>query len=226
MVCYRIGGRYRIGDRERCVAVCCSVLQCVAVCCSVLRCVAVCCCVCWNVLLWSAAELAGDTVWVSANGVLQCVAVCSRVLQCVAVCSRVLQCVAECCSVAVHRVLQQNWREIMYRSNDVLQSCTMCWSVIVCCSMWQCGVMWCSVLQCVFACSRIGGFWCIDRHIEYKLLLCGMQGCLVKNIGLFFIESNTVVQCVFACSRYILYGDLYTNSTNSAAGKDTLYHRV
>ena len=36
------------GDRERCVAVCCSVLQCVAVRCSVLQCVAVCCSVLQN----------------------------------------------------------------------------------------------------------------------------------------------------------------------------------
>ena len=162
----------------QCVAVCCSVLQCVAVCCSVLRCVAVCCCVCWNVLLWSAAELAGDTVWVSANGVLQCVAECSRVLQCVAVCSRVLQCVAECCSVAVHCVLQQNWREILYGSNDVLHVLQLH-----------------NVLEC----------YCV---LQYVAVWC------------------SVVQCVFACSRYILYGDLYTNSTNSAAGKDTLHHRV
>ena len=35
----------------------------------------------------------------SANGVLQCVAVCCSVLQCVAVCRSVLQCVAVCCSV-------------------------------------------------------------------------------------------------------------------------------
>jgi len=43
------GGSY---SANRCVAVCCSVLQCVAVCCSVLQCAAVCCNVSQCVAAW------------------------------------------------------------------------------------------------------------------------------------------------------------------------------
>ena len=55
--------------------------------------------------LWSAAELAGDTVSVAAKGVLQCVAVCCSVLQCAAecccvgMCCSVLQCAVVCCRI-------------------------------------------------------------------------------------------------------------------------------
>jgi len=65
-------------EADRCVEVCCSVLQCVAVCCTgVLHCVALCC----SVLQWCVA--------VCCSGVLQCVAVvCCSVLQ-YTVCCRV-----------------------------------------------------------------------------------------------------------------------------------------
>jgi len=41
----------------------------------------------------------GYLLTISAERLLQCVAVCCNVLQCVAVCCNVLQCVAECCNV-------------------------------------------------------------------------------------------------------------------------------
>ena len=73
---------------ERCVAVCCSVLQCVAVCCSVLQCVAVCCIGAqWQV---SQELFALLLLLLRLSGVLQ---VCCSVLQCVAVCCSVMQCV-------------------------------------------------------------------------------------------------------------------------------------
>ena len=73
-------------EADRCVAVCCSVLQCVAVCRSVSQCVAVCC----SVLRCVAV------VCCSGSGVLQCVAI--------------TPCVAECCSVLQSTVRDISWR--------------------------------------------------------------------------------------------------------------------
>ena len=77
---------------ERCVAVCCSVLQCVAVCCSVLQCVAVCCSVLRRRTMASVAGIVRTPAAVIAAE--RCVA---SVLQCAPVCCSVLQCVAVCC---------------------------------------------------------------------------------------------------------------------------------
>ena len=69
---------------DRCLPVCCSVLQCV---CTMLQCVAVRC---------EISRTLDDCCLPVAVccSVLQCVAVCCSVLQCVAVCRSVLQCVA------------------------------------------------------------------------------------------------------------------------------------
>jgi len=54
-----------IGIAEKCVAVCCSVLQCVAVCCSVSQCVAVCCSALQCVALWFRGQVHGPEASVS-----------------------------------------------------------------------------------------------------------------------------------------------------------------
>jgi len=88
-------------------------------CCSVLQCVAVCC------------------------SVLQCVAVCCSVLQCVAVYCSVLPCVAVCC-----RVLKSV--AVKHHDTDGAEALNRrkCDSVFLkmCCSVFQCAVVFCSVL--------------------------------------------------------------------------------
>jgi len=70
---------------NKCVAVCCSVLQCVAVCCSVLQCVAQ-----WLIRTCD-TTCRRDIHYAGWHRVSQCVAGCCSVLQCVAVCCRLLQ---------------------------------------------------------------------------------------------------------------------------------------
>jgi len=74
---------------ERCVAVCCRMLQCVAVCGRVLQCVAIYGSV-WQCVAVYCSVMQCVAVW---GSLLQCVAVCCSVWQCVAVC---LKCVAAC----------------------------------------------------------------------------------------------------------------------------------
>ena len=75
-------------NEERCVAVCCSVLQWVAVCCSVLQCSAVCYATHMNEELDVAKRQKDESdhkfvahIWMRSS-VLQCVAARCSVLQC------------------------------------------------------------------------------------------------------------------------------------------------
>jgi len=76
---YSLAPTPNIAPNQRCVAVCCSVLQCVAIRCSVLQCVAV-----SSLLRMSTAR--STCIAEKRSSVLQCVAACCCVLQCVAVC--------------------------------------------------------------------------------------------------------------------------------------------
>jgi len=142
-VCYCPG--YCFNETQKCVAVCCSVLQFVAVCCrfvalycNVFKCVAVCVVVC-VAMCCSVLSCRLSFSWHTDCG-------CwfqDLPLQCVAVCCIVLRRVVVCCSV--------------------LQRAAVCWSVLqcvaACCSVLQRVAVCCSVLQCVAACCRALLWW-------------------------------------------------------------------
>jgi len=130
--------------RERCVAVCCSVLQCVAVCCSVLQCVAVCGSVLQHVAVYCSV----------LQCVLQCVLRC--VLQCALQC--VLQCVLQC---ALYCALQLSSRTPRVASCSVLQRVAVCCTVQHCVAVRPvCGVFRCGALQSVAECVALHGAAC------------------------------------------------------------------
>ena len=112
-------------NSDKCVAVCCSVLQFVAMCCSVFHCVAVCRSVLQCVAVFMRRIMlkhhATVTIFPARTQiiVLQCVAVCFSVLYCVALSCIVLQCVqcvALCCSVHASNT-SENAKTTRYRHN-------------------------------------------------------------------------------------------------------------
>ena len=98
---------------------------------------------------------------------------CSVLLQCVvAVCCRVLQ---WSCAVRQHLPF---WALILWEppegGNGALLQC-----VAVCCSVVQCGAVWCSVLQCVAVCCSVlqcGAVWC--SVLQCVAVCCSVLQCV------------------------------------------------
>jgi len=127
-----VGKRYAYS----CKAVCCNVVQCckIAVCCIVLRCVAV-----YQLPAYNYTFDAHRAVWAAGYHTEQCVcsvfAVCCRV-SCVAVCCNVSNCIAVH-ELSTYSITSDVCRVVWVESIQVYRA--------VCCSVVQCGAVFCSV---------------------------------------------------------------------------------
>jgi len=126
------------------------VLQFVAVCCSVLQCVAVSCRACGAFSQKTGLFCQGAGLCCS---VLQCVAVCCSVLQYVAVCCRECQCVAVVAKRAGAFLIE--FRALLSENRTLLDRKQVSFEYKMYRAVLKCGVVCCSVLQCVADCVEL-----------------------------------------------------------------------
>ena len=136
---------------------------------------------------------------------------CGSVLQCVAVCCSVLQCVAVCCSVSQRGTIGCSvlylsvWSSCRLRGGDVFFLNLPDVLCRVCCSMLQCVVVWCSVLQCMLQCVLQCEFFCHLPDVVYSfgdmhmMYVCVQESVCVYTCNIAKHIANTPQHATTRC---------------------------